>query len=149
MTAVAAATANGRLGIGDVASIHPAISPKRPLGRVQSTSRPKGGAETGTTLATMPATASTTANGTGMIVFGLTRGCARPAVMPDRIAELCITAGCPKGGTVLDPFGGAGTTGLVADRLGRNATLIELNPDYAVMARRRISGDAGLFAEVS
>jgi DNA modification methylase len=50
--------------------------------------------------------------------------------------------------TVLDPFGGAGTTGLVADRLGRNAILIELNPDYAAMARRRIEGDGGMFANV-
>lgn len=40
--------------------------------------------------------------------------------------------------TVLDPFGGAGTTALVAERLGRNAVLIELNPDYAAMARERI-----------
>ncbi|MBP2232515.1 DNA modification methylase [Azospirillum agricola] len=48
---------------------------------------------------------------------------------------------------VLDPFGGAGTTGLVADRLGRNAMLIELNPEYAAMAERRIRRDAGLFAQ--
>jgi DNA modification methylase len=52
-------------------------------------------------------------------------------------------------GTVLDPFGGAGTTGLVADRLGRNAILLELNPTYAEMARRRIANDAGMFAEVA
>lgn len=52
------------------------------------------------------------------------------AVMPDMVAEICIRAGCPLGGTVLDPFGGAGTTGLVADRLGRNAILMELNPKY-------------------
>ena len=71
------------------------------------------------------------------------------AVMPDKLAEICIVAGCPIGGTVLDPFGGAGTTGLVADRLRRNAILIELNPDYAAMAERRIRGDAGLFAEVA
>jgi len=70
------------------------------------------------------------------------------ATFPPDLIEPCILAGCPKGGTVLDPFGGAGTTGLVADRLGRNAFLIELNPDYAVMAERRIRGDAGLFAEV-
>jgi adenine-specific DNA methylase len=50
--------------------------------------------------------------------------------------------------TVLDPFGGAGTTGLVADRLGRNAVLIELNPAYAEMARNRLRSDAGLFAAV-
>ncbi len=69
------------------------------------------------------------------------------ATFPPALIEPCIKAGCPKGGTVLDPFGGAGTTGLVADRLGRNAILIELNPEYAAMAERRIMGDAGMFAE--
>jgi len=49
---------------------------------------------------------------------------------------------------VLDPFGGAGTTGLVADRLGRNSTLLELNPEYAELAARRIRDDAPLFTEV-
>jgi DNA modification methylase len=48
--------------------------------------------------------------------------------------------------TVLDPFAGAGTTGLVADRLQRDAILIELNPGYAAMAQRRIVGDAPLLA---
>jgi len=71
------------------------------------------------------------------------------AVMPDTLAEICILAGCPEGGTVLDPFGGAGTTGLVADRLQRNAILIELNPAYADMTDRRITGDAPLFAQVT
>jgi DNA modification methylase len=71
------------------------------------------------------------------------------ATFPHDLIEPCIKAGCPKGGTVLDPFGGAGTTGLVADRLGRNAILLELNPTYAEMARRRISNDAGMFAEVA
>lgn len=71
------------------------------------------------------------------------------AVMPDALAEICIVAGCPEGGTVLDPFGGAGTTGLVADRLQRNAILIELNPEYAAMAEKRIRGDAPLFADVA
>ncbi|ARQ01863.1 DNA-methyltransferase [Pseudorhodoplanes sinuspersici] len=71
------------------------------------------------------------------------------AVMPDEIARRCILAGCPEGGTVLDPFGGAGTTGLVADRLGRDAILIELNPKNVAMARRRIEREAGLFAAVS
>jgi hypothetical protein len=52
-------------------------------------------------------------------------------------------------GTVLDPFGGAGTTGLVADRLGRNAILIELNEEYARIARQRVEDDAGMFAEVA
>ena len=51
--------------------------------------------------------------------------------------------------TVLDPFAGAGTTGLVADRLGRDAVLIEVNPEYAEIARRRIEDDAPLFTEVT
>lgn len=72
------------------------------------------------------------------------------AVMPAELAERCIKAGSrPAVDSVLDPFGGAGTTGLVADRLGRHATLIELNPTYAEMARRRIERDAGMFAEVA
>lgn len=70
------------------------------------------------------------------------------ATFPPKLIEPCILSGCPKGGTILDPFGGAGTTGLVADRLGRNAILIELNPEYADIARKRISGDGPLFAEV-
>jgi DNA modification methylase len=70
------------------------------------------------------------------------------ATFPPALIEPCILAGCPKGGIVLDPFGGAGTTGLVADRLGRDAILIELNPEYAAMAERRIRGDAPLFADV-
>lgn len=59
------------------------------------------------------------------------------AVMPMRLAQLCIVAGSRPGDTVLDPFGGAGTTGLAASGLGRNAILIELNPAYAAMAERR------------
>jgi DNA modification methylase len=49
---------------------------------------------------------------------------------------------------VLDPFGGAGTTGLVADRAGRDAILCELNPDFGDMARQRIAGDGGMFCRV-
>jgi DNA modification methylase len=67
---------------------------------------------------------------------------------PDLIID-CIKAGCPEGGTVLDPFGGAGTTGLVADRLQRDAILIELNPAYAAMAEDRIRSDGPLFADLS
>lgn len=70
------------------------------------------------------------------------------ATMPPALAELCIKAGCPTGGTVLDPFGGAGTTGMVAARLLRDAILIELNPDYADMAKRRIYDDFGLFTPI-
>lgn len=71
------------------------------------------------------------------------------ATYPPALVEPCILAGCPVGGTVLDPFGGAGTTGLVADRLQRNAVLIELNPTYAEMARRRIHDDAPLLQGVA
>jgi DNA modification methylase len=60
------------------------------------------------------------------------------ATMPPDLARRCILAGCPEGGSVLDPFGGAGTTGLVAGELNRLATLIELNPDYAELARSRL-----------
>lgn len=71
------------------------------------------------------------------------------ATFPPDLIEPCILAGCPEGGTVLDPFGGAGTTGLVADRHHRDAILIELNPEYAEMARKRIFNDAPLFADVA
>lgn len=71
------------------------------------------------------------------------------AAFPDELAERCIRSGCPAGGVVLDPFAGVGTTGLVADRYGRSAILIELNPKYAETARQRIAADAGMFGEVA
>lgn len=71
------------------------------------------------------------------------------AVMPDRLAEICIAAGCPIGGVVLDPFLGAGTTALVADRMQRDCIGIELNPKYIEMGERRIKGESPLFAEVN
>lgn len=71
------------------------------------------------------------------------------ATFPPALVVPCIMGGCRPGGTVLDPFGGAGTTGLVADRLGRDAILIELNPEYAAMAEQRIKQDSSLFAEVA
>lgn len=60
----------------------------------------------------------------------------------------CPTA-APVPATVLDPFGGAGTTALCADRLGRNAILIELNPEYAEIARKRLEGDAPMLTRVA
>jgi len=71
------------------------------------------------------------------------------ATFPEEIPEICIKAGSRMGDTILDPFGGAGTTGLVADKLGRNAVLIELNPEYAAMAEARIKGSCPMFAEVT
>jgi DNA modification methylase len=70
------------------------------------------------------------------------------ATMPPELAERCIKAGTRPGDTVLDPFGGAGTTGLAADRLNRDAVLIELNPDYAALAKARVTDDCPMFAEV-
>ena len=70
------------------------------------------------------------------------------ATFPPKLVEPCIKAGCPVGGVVLDPFGGSGTVGLVASRLGRDAILIELNPEYAALAERRIYSDAPLLADV-
>jgi len=52
------------------------------------------------------------------------------ATMPTELARLGILAGCPRGGTVLDPFAGAGTTGIVADRMNRSAILIEMKGEY-------------------
>lgn len=70
------------------------------------------------------------------------------ATFPPELAERCLQAGCPAGGTVLDPFGGAGTTALVADRMGLDCTIIELNPEYAEIARRRISTEQGMFQAI-
>lgn len=65
------------------------------------------------------------------------------ATFPPELVERCLNAGCPKGGKVLDPFGGAGTTGLVCDALGFDCDLIELNPDYIITAENRITKAAG------
>ena len=59
------------------------------------------------------------------------------ATFPPDLIKPCILAGCPTGGTVLDPFGGSGTTGMVALELGRSAELIELNPDYVDIINER------------
>lgn len=61
------------------------------------------------------------------------------ATFPIALAKRCIEAGCPVGGVVLDPFGGAGTTAVAAHILGRRAQLVELNPEYADIATQRIA----------
>ena len=65
------------------------------------------------------------------------------ATFPPDLVEPCILAGCPVGGTVLDPFGGSGTTAGVAIKHGRRAVLCELNPEYAAMIPARIKAIAG------
>ncbi len=65
------------------------------------------------------------------------------AVMPQQLVEPCILAGSAEGDIVLDPFGGAGTVGVVAGKKWRRAILIELNPEYAKIAENRIAESQG------
>ena len=59
------------------------------------------------------------------------------ATFPEELPRTCILAGCPEGGIVLDPFAGSGTVGQVAESHGRNSILIELNPKYVTMIKKR------------
>lgn len=68
------------------------------------------------------------------------------ATFPQELVVDPIKAGCPENGIVLDPFSGAGTTGLVARKLGRNFIGIELNENYIQIANERIKNELGLFA---
>lgn len=61
------------------------------------------------------------------------------ATFPEKLIEPMVMAGCPEGGAILDPFMGAGTTGLVAKRLGRKYLGIEINPEYVKIAEKRIA----------
>jgi DNA modification methylase len=70
------------------------------------------------------------------------------AVMPEALVEPCIFAGSSVGDTVLDPFTGSGTVGMVALRHNRNFIGTELNPEYAELAVNRIYNDGPLFNEV-
>ena len=69
------------------------------------------------------------------------------AVFPEALVEPCVKAGCPLGGTVLDPFNGSGTTGVVALKQGRSYVGCELNPEYVAMSRRRLADVAPLLAQ--
>ena len=60
------------------------------------------------------------------------------AVYPPELITPCILAGCPRGGTVLDPFTGSGTTGAVAVEHGRKFIGIDLNPQYHTIACDRL-----------
>jgi DNA modification methylase len=60
------------------------------------------------------------------------------ATFPKELIEPCVLAGCPKGGTVFDPFTGSGTTAVVALNNERNYIGTELNPDYIALAEGRI-----------
>lgn len=67
------------------------------------------------------------------------------ATFPTALIEPCVLAGCPENGIVLDPFGGSGTTGLVAQMHNRKFVLCELNPDYVKLAENRIAAATDLF----
>ena len=60
-----------------------------------------------------------------------------PAAFPRELARRCILLGSKEGDTILDPFGGSGTTGIVANEIHRKAIVIELNPVYAEVATLR------------
>lgn len=64
------------------------------------------------------------------------------AVYPEALIETPIRACCPKGGVVLDPFLGSGTTAATAQRLGRRWVGIELNPEYVALAQNRLRHEA-------
>ena len=70
------------------------------------------------------------------------------ATYPEALVEPCILAGSKPGDVVLDPFCGSGTTGVVALRYHREFIGIELNPEYAELARKRIGDEAPMFNEV-
>lgn len=59
------------------------------------------------------------------------------ATFPEELVVRCLKAGCPEGGTVLDPFMGSGTTALAARKLGMKTVGIELNPEYAKICAQR------------
>lgn len=65
-------------------------------------------------------------------------------MFPPKLIEPMVLAGSAEGDTVLDPFAGSGTTGMVALRHGRSFIGCELNPEYVEIARRRIVDDAPL-----
>lgn len=67
------------------------------------------------------------------------------ATFPEELIVDCIKAGCPEGGLVLDPFGGANTTGVVSRKLNRNYVAIELNPKYIKIGEKREYEQIGLF----
>ena len=70
------------------------------------------------------------------------------ATFPMKLIEPCILAGCPQGGTVLDIFGGSGTTGIVANSHDRDSILIELNKDYVNIMEKRFNDELGLFSKL-
>ncbi|MCS4182170.1 DNA-methyltransferase [Salinibacter ruber] len=69
------------------------------------------------------------------------------AVFPEELVKLCLLAGCPKDGVVLDPFIGSGTTGVVARKLGRKFVGIDSNEEYCKMTKERVGNQIPLGIE--
>ncbi|TWE27584.1 site-specific DNA-methyltransferase (cytosine-N4-specific) [Prauserella muralis] len=103
----------------------------------------RGGRKPNTATGTWPRTAADAQRGRNPgNVWTITPDRSRtghPAPAPLEIPRRCIAAGCPPGGHVLDPFSGAGTTGLAARELGRTFTGIDTNPAYHKIAVRRFT----------
>ena len=72
-----------------------------------------------------------------------------PTQKPVELLKPLLAYACPPGGHVLDPFAGSGSTAIAAKLLGMDATLIEVNAEYADLQRQRIEGDAPLLAEAT
>ena len=101
-------------------------------------------AETGEPIGTIPADGKRNKRSVWTVAT-VGNGCGEHfAVFPPKLITPCILAGCPVGGTVLDPFGGSGTVGEVSENHGRNSILIELKPEYCKMAKKR-TAQQGLF----
>lgn len=94
------------------------------------------------------ATGGAKSGGTKASTLGSSNGRLTGKMITIGFAPSCSCHAEAASGRVLDPFGGAGTTGLVADRLGRHATLIDLNLGYKTMMVDRITSDAPLFADI-
>ena len=71
------------------------------------------------------------------------------ATFPPELIEPCILAGCPEGGVVLDPFGGSGTTAVVANNHYRNAVLIELNRSYIAIMKKRLEEQGSILININ
>ncbi len=103
-------------------------------------SHPKGGLRIGMGLSVPPGGGTSDIRNIRSVWTIATRAYknAHFATFPPKLVEPCVKAGCPAGGTVLDPFAGSGTTGAVALSLGRSFVGIDLNPEYLKLAEHRI-----------
>lgn len=124
----------------ELAGRYPGVTPKAEA----ATAGVKNNSSMDAALATMPTTRNKRSVWT--VATESFRG-AHFATYPQKLVEPCILAGCPAGGTVLDIFFGSGTTGQVAQRLGRNYIGIEINEANEPLQRDRIGYQRALHLE--